>query len=113
MPPSSKLNPENQWKGVNERIEPSLLPEDTYSQVDGLVYRHGMGCRINGKQTIHKFDSGVCNIANFLSIVIVQTLNAVYIFPTVVLSEVGALQSDPLEQNILASPSGETLYPNF
>lgn len=86
MPANNSLNPENQWKGVNERIEPVLLPEDIYSQVDGLVYRHGMGCRVNGKLALYKFDSAVCNIANFVSIIIVQTLNAIYTIPIADLS---------------------------
>lgn len=112
MPKDPKV--ENQWQGVDQRTDPLLLPLNTYSNVNGFVYRQGYGARLDGKQLFYVFDSPVISISFAANFAILQTLTGIFTTPLSSLFEVviAQLQADPDGQILQNDPDGIDLEPN-
>src|ERR1700748_2172793 len=104
---------ENQFGGTNQRTYPSLLDQNTYTYTEGVVYRSGYGCRVNGKLLSQAFNSPVVAILQLPTFILVQTLSAVYKCNTdsIVFNTTTTLQADPNNQYLQADPNNEYLQP--
>lgn len=110
MPTDPNIN-EQQWGGVNQRIYSTLLPINTYSFSEGIVYRSGKGCRIHGKQLIYKASSPILAILQTSTLLIVQTANELITFPIQRILLFNTLQANPFGET-LQEELGNNLYSN-
>ncbi len=81
-----KLIEEN-YAGLNERVYPSAAPQNVFSNTNGVTYRSGQACRINGKKLITKLPNAVLSIFPLPNspFAILQTLDKVYSIPLALL----------------------------
>lgn len=72
----------NQWKGINQRIQPSLVPDGFFTFAKGVYFGLGDNCeRLTGKKTAGKLSAPIFNIAIHGKIAMLQTMNQVLMVP--------------------------------
>jgi hypothetical protein len=105
---------QGQFGGTNQRIYPTLLDENTYTYTEGLVYRSGYGCRVNGKLLSQTFNSPVVAILQLPYAIIVQTLASVYycVTDSIVFPPSETLQANPNQEYLQANPNYAYLQPS-
>lgn len=105
---------QGQFGGTNQRIYPTLLDQNTYTYTEGLVYRSGYGCRVNGKLLSQQFNSPVVATLQLPYAIIIQTLSAIYycVTDSIVFSPSETLQVDPTLEYLQADSSYAYLQPS-
>lgn len=64
-----------QWRGVNQRLQPTLVPDGFFSDARGIYFGYGENAeRLRGKDLAGRVDEAVLNIFTFNNVVLVQTL---------------------------------------
>lgn len=72
----------NNWKGVNQRIQPTLIQEGFLTNAIGCFFGLGENAeRLPGKRLAGFLDEPIFNIFPFDKIVIVQTMENLYAIP--------------------------------
>ncbi len=67
-----------QWKGINQRLQPTIVPDGFFTFAKGVYFGLGDNAvRIAGKVVIHKFSSPVYNIAAWGNFAILQLQDSV------------------------------------
>ncbi len=75
----------NQWKGVNQRLQPTVVPDGFFTFAKGIYFGLGENAtRIEGKQASGYIAEPVVQITVIGQLAMLQTLNAV---KTVLLSD--------------------------
>jgi hypothetical protein len=68
-----------QWRGVNQRAQPTLLQDGFFVMARGVFFNAGDAARIPGKRLSGQLGTPVFNIYQFGRLAIVQTMNKVYL----------------------------------
>lgn len=71
-----------QWRGVNQRLQPTLVPDGFFSNASGVYFGYGDNAeRLPGKTLTARINEPVLVIFTFNNLVLIQTLNTVRMVP--------------------------------
>ncbi len=67
-----------QWRGVNQRLQPTIVPDGFFTFTKGVYFGLGDNAtRVAGKTVTYKFSSPIYNIVAWGPFAILQTSDAV------------------------------------
>lgn len=71
-----------QWRGVNQRLQPTLVPDGFFSDVRGVMFGYGENAeRLPGKVASGFLGTPILGIFAFGQIAILQTIDSVITIP--------------------------------
>ena len=71
-----------EWKGINQRLQPTLVPDGFFSVALGLYFGLGDNAtRVEGKKTAGKLTEAIFNIHVLGKVAILQLKNSVVTVP--------------------------------
>jgi hypothetical protein len=90
------------WKGVNQRLQPTLVPDDFFSWSKGVYFGLGDNAqRIFGKVLLNKLDGPIFNIFPWGEFAIVQQQDSLLLITTTEPPSPGGGEEETMSQAIL------------
>lgn len=82
------------WKGVDQRSQPTLVPQGYVTNARGCFFGLGENAeRLPGKRLAGKLDGPIFMLFSFEDATLIQTLDTLYIVPTIELLELAIINN--------------------